>query len=54
VEVALSSVADEAVREVTVVVAKVVVPRTTKPPVDVEEVRSERKVVFSSHVDPSQ
>ncbi len=40
--------------EEIVVVAKVVVPITTKPPVEVEEERLERKLVFSSQLAPSQ
>ena len=54
VVVRLVIVPEEAVRSVIDVVARVVVPKTTKPPVEVEEVRSERKAVFSSHDDPSQ
>lgn len=47
-------VAEAEVRLVIVVVAKVVVPITTKPPVEVEEERLDRKLVFSSHSLPSQ
>ena len=47
-------VAEAEVKFVMVVVASVVVPITTKPPVEVEEERLERKLVFSSHSTPSQ